>query len=424
MAHLLVPEGRERRDVVRFGLDKLSDPTIAQAVVMLRFTKSGSDMGGNGFFINIPGQDRAIILTAGHNLIDETGNRTTRLKAWWRGTTKWADIAENDIRISSKYLQKPTSESAIDDFGIISLSKNNDPPPPTTAFGFSLRLDEEIRIDGQCNISSYLTGTTQGDMPTRSTGSFVNPFIREDQLEYLVTTEAGMSGSAVWVGYNGKPVVVAVHNYGPKRIGPRYGSLGSRINMKMMQEILEWTGVYKQAVNIIAQPPPNNKRKPPKYPLCMIWSEQDKIVRVNVKDDSEPTTKESIFEVLPVISPAILEGKKEWEEFGFSQPDNRPGAKNGARRWISWNVEKSTVTFTDTLGSSRRASWQPFKDKTARITLRWDGRIWDVAIRTDEEVIPTWDLELPGVEYTGVAYQPRSGSNFQDSYTRFILQDA
>ncbi|KAH7180443.1 hypothetical protein DER46DRAFT_567071 [Fusarium sp. MPI-SDFR-AT-0072] len=104
------------------------------------------------------------------------------------------------------------------------------------------------------------------------TGRFVNPILKHHQLEYLAYTEAGVSGSVVWTGYNGAPVAVAIHNYGPKRKGPKYGSRGSRIDVKMMREIMEWTGVYRKAVSIIAQP--LGKRQPtPPLPLCMAWSE-------------------------------------------------------------------------------------------------------------------------------------------------------
>ncbi|KAI1458922.1 hypothetical protein F4805DRAFT_106784 [Annulohypoxylon moriforme] len=413
MAHLLASREKEqKKDVIRFGVDHLDDSTIAKAIVMLRFKKSGSEKGGNGFFINIPGQDKSIILTAGHNLIDEKGDRTTNLKAWWQGVTKWTEISERDTRISKVYSNNPTGDSAIDDFGIIILNKNNDPPLPNTAFGFSLRLDEEGRLDSQCNISSYLTEATMGDTPIRSTGSFVNPIMNENQLEYLVPTEAGVSGSAIWVGYNGSPIAVAVHNYGPKRRSPKYGSLGSRINLKMMQEVLEWTGAYKRAVNILAQPVKKQKR--PEFPLCLAWSEQDEIIRVRVQGESDLITDESIFEVLPVFSSATLEGKTKSEEYGFARPDNSPGAKKGARCWVSWNVEPPTASLTSIFSRARRASWK-VKGTTACITILWHGDLWDVVVRTDEEVVAKGDLAFPGIDYTGVAYQNRSGASIEVS---------
>ncbi|KAM6530412.1 hypothetical protein FALCPG4_008540 [Fusarium falciforme] len=414
--------GRERdKDPVRYGLNSLDDSVIGQAVVMLRFIKTGTEKGGNGFFVNIPGQDKAVIFTAGHNLIDENGHRTTQLRAWWKGVgTGWVDIAEKDTHISKVFSSKPTEASAIDDFGIILIPKNNNPPPPKTAFGFALRLAEEERIEGVCNISSYLTTARKDDPATRSTGQFVNPILKQHQLEYLTTTEAGVSGSVVWTGYNGKPVAVAIHNYGPKRKSPKYGSRGSRIDMKMMREIMEWTGVYKRAVAILAQPAKKSQPSPT-YPLCLSWSETDKILRVHVQDDTEPIPTEAVFEALPVYSSAMLLGDDPKVEYGFAQPDKRPSASKDALRWISWNVEWDSASFASSLGRARLARWE-VKGKTALIALNWQDSIAEVVVRTDDGIVKPWELEFPDSDYSGVAYQKRAFGTFKNSYNRFILQ--
>ncbi|KAK2591380.1 hypothetical protein QQS21_010924 [Conoideocrella luteorostrata] len=405
---------RERdKDPVRFGLNSVDDSVIGQASVMLRFVKTGAEKGGNGFFVNIPGQGKAVIFTAGHNLIDEHGARTTKLQAWWTGVERdrWVDIPEKDTHISKEFSSNPTEASAIDDFGIILISKNNDPPPPRTAFGFALRLAEEERIEGFCNISSYLTTAQRGETPTRSTGQFVNPILKEHQLEYLVRTEAGVSGSVVWTGYNGTPVAVAVHNYGPKRQSPKYGSRGSRIDMKMMREIMEWTGVYKRAVAILARPV-GRKQPALKLPLCLSWSEEDKALRVHVQDDSGPKPVEAIFEALPVFSSAMLLGKDPREEYGFAQRDKRPGAKTDALRWISWNVEWNTASLASALSRARLARWE-VKGNTAIMALNWKGAITEVVVRTDDGVVKEWDLEFPDSDYSGIAYQERAVETFK-----------
>ncbi|KAJ4325817.1 hypothetical protein N0V84_003366 [Fusarium piperis] len=421
--------GRQRNeDPIRFGVDSLDDSVIGQAIVMLRFIKTGTEKGGNGFFVNIPGQDKAVIFTAGHNLIDENGNRTTQLRAWWKGVRAdaWVDIPEKDTHISKAFSIKPTEASAVDDYGIILISKNNDPRPPETAFGFALRLAEEESITGQCNISSYLTTTRRGDPPTRSTGGFVNPIMKQHQLEYLVPTEAGMSGSVVWTGYRGKPVAVAVHNYGPKRKSPRYGSRGSRIDMKMMREIMEWTGVYKRAVAILAQPG-KKSQPPPAYPLCLIWSEENETLHVRVHEEEEDPKSmpaEAIFEALPVFSSAVLlRGEVPKVEYGFAQPDQRPGADKDDLRWISWDVEWDSASLASSLGRARLARWE-VKGKTAVIALNWQDSIFEVVVRTDDGVIKAWELELPDTDYAGIAYQKRAFGTFDNAYYRFILQDA
>ncbi|KAH7268877.1 hypothetical protein B0J15DRAFT_462866 [Fusarium solani] len=332
----------------------------------------------------------------------QQGSELNQLRAWWKSVRAdaWVDIAEKDTHISKVFPSKPTEASAIDDFGIILIPKNNNPPPPKTAFGFALRLAEEERIEGVCNISSYLT-TARKDYPaTRSTGQFMNPILKQHQIAYLATTEAGVSGSVVRTGYNGKPVAVAIHNYGPKRKSPKYGSRGSRIDMKMMREIMEWTGVYKRGVAILAQPA--KKSQPtPTYPLYLSWSETDKILRVHVQDDTEPIPAEAVFEALPVYSSAMLLG---------DDPK------------ISWNVEWDSASFASSLGRARLARWE-VKGKTALIALNWQDSITEVVVRTDDGVVKPWELEFPDSDYSGVAYQKRAFGTFKNSYNRFILQD-
>ncbi|KAF9766416.1 hypothetical protein IL306_001202 [Fusarium sp. DS 682] len=416
--------GRERdKDPVRYGINSTNDSVIGQAVVKLRFIKDGAEKGGNGFFVNIPGQEKSIIFTAGHNLMDEQGKRTEKLTAWWSGLgdSKGVEIREEDTRVSKVFSAKPNEKSAIDDFGIIMISKNNN--PPKTAFGFALRLAAEQRLDGICNISSYLTTARAGEPPTRSTGRFVNPIVKQHQLEYLAYTEAGVSGSVVWTGYNGSPVAVAIHNYGPKRKSPKYGSRGSRMDMKMMREIMEWTDVYKKAVAIIAQPL-GKKQETPKLPLCLAWSEQDKSFRVHVQDDTEPIPEEAKFEALPVFSSAKLLGKEPKEEFGFAQVDKRPNAPKDALRWVSWNIEWDTVSFASSLSRARLVKWE-MKGKLAAMALNWGDAIQEVVFRVDKKVIKDWELELPNTEYAGIAYQERGGAEkFETTpYKRFILKD-
>lgn len=267
---------RPREEEVRFGLDNLHSSFMRQAIVALKFERDGEgksnvfrspclfpplclpisfyiiviiviiviigiitvfyfiytsstnfflvwtnivlvtaavEMRGNGFFIEVPGQNNNIILTARHNLVDSHGMSSTDLMAWWQDGDEWISIATENVRVSKAYLARPTEQSATDDFGIIILKSEN-VKQRRQAFVFSMRLGEDDRIDGQCNISSYSAKSFLMDGPTQSTGRFVNPIIAENQLEYLVGTSAGMSGSVVWVGCNGSPTAVAIQ-YGP-----------------------------------------------------------------------------------------------------------------------------------------------------------------------------------------------------------------
>ena len=101
-----------------------------------------------------------------------------------------------------------------DNYGIIMIPK---PPPRTTSgprrrpgLGFALKLAEEERFEGPLSVTAYRSGAPQGSRPTTSSGKCVNPIVNRNQLEYLVETEAGVSGCPVWLGYKRYPTVVAI----------------------------------------------------------------------------------------------------------------------------------------------------------------------------------------------------------------------
>ena len=119
-------------------------------------------------------------------------------------------IKDEDIRISKKYEENPTSASAVDDYGIIMIPKPPRTSRPRPGLGFALKLADEDRFDESLSVTAYRSGAPQGSRPTTSSGKCVNPIINRNQLEYLVETEAGVSGCPVWLGYNRYPTVVAI----------------------------------------------------------------------------------------------------------------------------------------------------------------------------------------------------------------------
>ena len=119
-------------------------------------------------------------------------------------------INDEDIRISKKYEENPTSASAVDDYGIIMIPKPPRTSRPRPGLGFALKLADEDRFDKSLSVTAYRSGAPQGSRPTTSSGKCVNPIINRNQLEYLVETGAGVSGCPVWLGYNRYPTVVAI----------------------------------------------------------------------------------------------------------------------------------------------------------------------------------------------------------------------
>lgn len=153
--------------------------------------------------MNIPGVKKNFILTAGHNLISEEPH--TDLKIQLFGSEEYINIPNEDIRVNSVYAATPKEISAEHDYGVILLPKDIKPPGD---FGFSLPLGVANRLDCELSVTGYPATNNAGIVT--SSGRAVNPIIRKNQLEYIIETEAGLSGSPVWVGYKGHPTVVAI----------------------------------------------------------------------------------------------------------------------------------------------------------------------------------------------------------------------
>ncbi|QLI66159.1 uncharacterized protein G6M90_00g000020 [Metarhizium brunneum] len=372
-------------------------------------------MRGNGFFIEVPGQTNDIILTAGHNLVDSHGMSSTDLMAWWQDGGEWISIATENVRVSKAYLARPTEQSATDDFGIIILKSEN-VKQRRQAFGFSIRLGEDDRIDGQCNISSYSAKSFLMDGPTQSTGRFVNPIIAENQLEYLVGTSAGMSGSVVWVGYNGSPIAVAIHNYGPRIKDPRYGSRGSRINLKMMRQIFEWTGVYRRAVNVVAAP--SMAQSEPKKPLRLMYSRELKFMQVQVHDPKD-RNPETTFEVLPVYSRArTAPTGYPRSDHGFACRQDENESQTNDMAWISWDVEAREAYPVTRLSLAQLARLNNLAGDSSTISLIVNIKEWIVVVRPDK-VSDETDLEYNGSVFPGLDFASTIDQQLPTTYKKF-----
>ncbi|KAI0102606.1 hypothetical protein GGR51DRAFT_287819 [Nemania sp. FL0031] len=399
------------KDQPLYNLSNSNSSAIESSVVALRFIKDGTTDGGNGFFVNVPGTEQGVIFTAGHNLIDEKKNRTKNLEAWWQGQPAWVKIDDSQVRISRIYEANPTAASGISDYGAILLPK----APGTTypGFGFALKLAEEERLEPTLSITSYKAGSNIGANPSTSTGPCMNPIINKNQLEYKIDTEGGVSGSAVWVGYNKYPTVVAIHNYGPKRAGPKYGSRGTRINLTVLREIFQWVGVFQENKRILVKSP---SPPAPALGLRLIYSPDDQIIRVVVGESEPDRAALERFDVLPVYSSAVV-GTKPTVEYGFRQADSSQES-----HWISWDKEWECATLASALDRSKLADWA-LKGKTTMSTIsrQFDGTLWEVIVKADSSVVKPWDLDFPGAEFSGISYQ-KKGARTKDSFSTFVLE--
>ncbi|KAK4112068.1 hypothetical protein N656DRAFT_845391 [Canariomyces notabilis] len=219
---------------------------------------AGDDATETGFYINLPGTTHDVILTAGHNLIDKDGHRSTNLVVLSSDGNDNIAITEDSVKISERYIKRPVDSNAVHDYGAILIPRQNS-QPPRPGFGFSLMLgiDSKDRatkdpkdeyLSGAIFVSGY-RGSTPPGKPDLSSGTCT---IRPEQLEYTVKTQVGLSGSPVWTAYNGVETVVAIHNHGQNSSGR---SRGTRLNLRVMRDIFRWASIdcFSQKLRIQQQ---------------------------------------------------------------------------------------------------------------------------------------------------------------------------
>lgn len=107
--------------------------------------------------------------------------------------------------LSASYKKKPSHGNMENDFGAILVPKSSDLKP--RGFGFALKLGHDNLLDEDLDISGYRVSSEPGQ-PITSTGPCIG--CQENQLEYDVLTEKGLSGSPVFMPYKGHETAVAI----------------------------------------------------------------------------------------------------------------------------------------------------------------------------------------------------------------------
>ncbi|UKZ81452.1 hypothetical protein TrVFT333_009224 [Trichoderma virens FT-333] len=207
----------------------------------------------------------------------------------------------------------------------------------------------------------------------------------------MIETEGGISGSPV--------------NYGPKTKNSHYGSKGTRINLKCLRDIFEWTGVDMTPKLLCAI---DSASKPVVPPLRLVYWAQDSAFRVIVDEFDEPL-ETMLVSVFPVYAgPTGVKHIKPGYGFMQTRPD-------GWLRWISWNPPPiSTVSLVDDirrawLGRPEGKQWdsgKPFAIVTSIPSNSGDRKDYMLVIdRTKINKTASWRLEEPGEILNLLAYQ-------------------
>ena len=160
---------------------------------------------GTGFYINIPEAENYVILTAGHNLIDT--NRELSQDLVVGGPPEGGLSVRGKglkIFISTSYKVTPNHSNAENDYGAILIPKEDNSNP--RGFGFALKLGHDNLRGYGLDVSGYQPYPGPG--PVTSTGQCIGCW--ENQLEYNVPTQEGLSGSPVFIPYEGHETAVAI----------------------------------------------------------------------------------------------------------------------------------------------------------------------------------------------------------------------
>ncbi|KAK0638368.1 hypothetical protein DIS24_g9895 [Lasiodiplodia hormozganensis] len=336
---------------------------------------------------------------------------------------EYIDIPNEDVRINSIYAATPTECSAEHDYGVVLLPDGFEPPGD---FGFSIPLGVEDRLDSHLSVTGY--PTTNNATIRTSNGKSVNPIMRKNQLEYMIDTEGGFSGSPVWLSHKGHPTVVAIHNYGPKVKKPGYGSRGTRINLKSLHDIFAWIGV-DTTDKILRASRPKELVEPP---LRLAYSSEDKAFRLVVDEIDDPP-ETMLMSTFPVYA-APSRAAKTPPAFGFLQKDS-----DGNQRWVSWDppIGASLVDDLRKAGLGRieipgkTEGWEYQEGKQFAIVVPPSpGTMSDRALNKPQALvventrIASWQLEVPGETLNAIGYRKHvKGQHFQDAYNRWVLED-
>lgn len=210
------------------SLNYLDMDVINDWVVKLTFEKVINNrtecLTGSGFFLNLPNINQHVVLTAAHNLISN-GIRTLNLKVVYNNPFQIDPNNPDEVIFADDkpaIIEIPVDNTDQSDnvhicsahylgtrwhCAVIRIPR---PSEGQRGFGFSLKLAHKKFFIG--NVHWHVSGFKGTMMKTLRpfTSSASNMAYQEQYIRYQAKTEAGMSGSPVWVEYKGYPTVVAV----------------------------------------------------------------------------------------------------------------------------------------------------------------------------------------------------------------------
>ncbi|ETW77754.1 hypothetical protein HETIRDRAFT_453887 [Heterobasidion irregulare TC 32-1] len=317
--------------------------------VKLEFHVNGALTTGSGFFVNFPDCAYDVVLTAAHNLISPAGTLSSDLTVLLADGTR---VPATNFRVSDAY---KVQQTPVDDYGAILLPRAPS-GVPRDGYPFSMRLAFEDAFKGSIYVSGYRADTQPGQ-PKTSSGACVGCYA--EQLEYKAGTEQGISGSPVWIEYQGLQTAVAIHNRRPERA--RGGSRGSRLSPKLLREVFVWASVGEYGVELSAQASIATRALLPARGLYLSFPEDFPFARVRLGSGTK-------LDVLPAYATS------ETVLYAMMTVD---------RKWVTFNPAKGELVLSERMrdGSLFKKANVKLKKKAMRIVVESGGKSYQLRVQ-------------------------------------------
>ncbi|KAF3219290.1 hypothetical protein TWF106_007131 [Orbilia oligospora] len=315
------------------GLELIQVDRRNEWVVKLKFTQAGKSSTGTGFYLNVPGAESHVIVTAGHNLINEKGDPSKNIEILQPDGKPSIQVKAEDVFISESFEESPTAKNAENDYGVILTKRDVDEAgaSPDKGFGFSLKFrHEELMEKVTLEVCGYQADSEPGQ-PKTSSGPCTRSW--EDLIEYDIMTQQGLSGSPVCLPYKGHEAVIAIHH------GQKKKSTGTCLNEKVLRDVFCFAKVgYKgKSLKVV-------HKQANEMGIYLRISGHSEFGRVRLGKDGLDTA----FDIFPGYSPVSGGPEEPLYVFHFIQPPKWPEERR-EEKWVLWDASDDTVSLTEHL---------------------------------------------------------------------------
>lgn len=412
------PTRAKPKDAETFeGLDK-AQLDLEKMVVQLSFDQGKGELNGTGFYINLPGAKEDIILTAGHNLISETKQRSTSLCVL--GSAVPITVSDEKFKICSRYEDDPGPKQAVYDYGAIFVPRGaNNYNQPKLGFGYSLKLGIDEDLKGRVHVTGYKGREKKANPKNRPAGGAASSSLGElvessgryagdgSQLLYEADTEQGMSGSPVWIEHNGYPTVVGIHNHGAEKEKGKTAdqgkkkkrNRGTQINLNVLRDVCQWAGIGQFGKRLRVK---QNGVRP--QGLYLNFSMGVSLARVRVGAEGTST-----FDILPALTKTTAANTMPLYAFYFHQPSEWEREYHQGE-WVRWQPldSQNNVVLAKRLEDACLVRITPGPGTPPfRIAQDQKGNGKDVrGLRVNSENLSDQDIEDGMVDTSEVSFGP------------------